>query len=200
MLYRTVLTTAHARARFCATSSSALEQGRLNMFKFGVAVVRGPLEVMPMTRLLVEEGSTLLHVAADVLNCTATEAEEEVTRLEVFTSYGGDGKTHLGLADLTETMGSLKADGFRAIKFCLHASSQPAGIPIVWRPQRCAELCLCRDDRNGHRHNPANVCRFQSAPLSRAIQSGVTKLARSPHHSQQHHLCYERAAWCPWWV
>ena len=32
------------------------------MIKFGVAVVRGPHEVVPMTRLKVEEASTALHV------------------------------------------------------------------------------------------------------------------------------------------
>ena len=56
------------------------------MMKFGVAVVRGPLEVVPMTRLSVDEASTALHVAADVMACTAIEAEEKVARLEAFTS------------------------------------------------------------------------------------------------------------------
>ena len=35
------------------------------MIKFGVAVVRGPLDVVPMTRLKVDEGSSALHVLAD---------------------------------------------------------------------------------------------------------------------------------------
>jgi len=90
------------------------------MMKFGVAVARGPLEKVPMTRFSVENGSTALHVAADALACTAIEAEEQVARLEAFTSYGGDGRTQLALADLTsETMGSLKADGFKAIMFAM---------------------------------------------------------------------------------
>ena len=94
--------------------------------KFGVAVARGPLEKVPMTRFSVENGSTALHVAADALACTAIEAEEQVARLEAFTSYGGDGRTQLALADLTsETMGSLKADGSKAIKFYLRVDEQP---------------------------------------------------------------------------
>lgn len=40
------------------------------MMKFGVAVARGPLEKVPMTRFSVENGSTALHVAADALACT----------------------------------------------------------------------------------------------------------------------------------
>ena len=47
------------------------------MIKFGVAVVKGPLDVVPMTRLKVVEGSTALHVVADALSCTSVEAEED---------------------------------------------------------------------------------------------------------------------------
>ena len=63
--------------------------------KFGVAVVRGPLDVVPMTRLKVDEGSTALHVVADALSCTSVEAQEQISRLEAFTSFAGEGKTAL---------------------------------------------------------------------------------------------------------
>ena len=46
------------------------------MVKFSVAVVRGPHEVVPMTRLKVEEGASIaLHVVADALHCTSVGAE-----------------------------------------------------------------------------------------------------------------------------
>ena len=67
------------------------------MIEFGVAVVRGPLDVVPMTRLKVNEGSTALHVLADALSCTSVEAEEQISRLEAFTSFAGEGKTVLSL-------------------------------------------------------------------------------------------------------
>ena len=51
------------------------------MIKFGVAVVGGPLDVVPMTRLKVEEGSSALHVLADALQCTSVEAKEQISRL-----------------------------------------------------------------------------------------------------------------------
>ena len=41
------------------------------MIKFGVAVVRGPLDVVPMTRLKVDEDSNALHVLADALQISA---------------------------------------------------------------------------------------------------------------------------------
>ena len=64
------------------------------MIKFGVAVVRGPHEVVPMTRLKVEEGaSTALHVVADALQCTSVEAEERISRLEAFTSFAGESES-----------------------------------------------------------------------------------------------------------
>jgi len=74
----------------------------------------------------VENGITALHVAADALACTAIDAEGQVARLEASTSYGGDGRTRLALADLTsETIGPLKADGSKAIKFYLRVDEQP---------------------------------------------------------------------------
>ena len=67
------------------------------MIEFGVAVVRGPLDVVPMTRLKGNEGNTALHVVADALSCTSVEAEEQISRLEAFTSFAGEGKTVLSL-------------------------------------------------------------------------------------------------------
>jgi hypothetical protein len=87
-----------------------------SMIKFGVAVVRGPLDVVPMTRLKVEEDSSALHVLADALQCTSVEAEEQISRLEAFTSFAGEGKTALGLDDLQDPISSFKSDGFKAIK------------------------------------------------------------------------------------
>ena len=81
------------------------------MIKFGVAVVKGPLDVVPMTRLKVGEGSTALHVVADALSCTSVEAEEDISRLEAFTSFAGEGKTALSLDDLQEPISSFKAEG-----------------------------------------------------------------------------------------
>ena len=86
------------------------------MIKFGVAVVRGPLDVVPMTRLKVDEGSSALHVLADALSCTSVEAEEQISRLEAFTSFAGEGKTALGLDDLQDPISSFKSNGFKAIK------------------------------------------------------------------------------------
>ena len=86
------------------------------MIKFGVAAVRGPHEVVPMTRLKVEEASTALHVVADALQCTSLEAEEQISRLEAFTSFAGEGKTVLALDDLQDPISSFKSDGFKAIK------------------------------------------------------------------------------------
>ena len=86
------------------------------MIKFGVAVVRGPLDVVPMTRLKVEEDSSALHVLADALQCMSVEAEEQISRLEAFTSFAGEGKTALGLDDLQDPISSFKSDGFKAIK------------------------------------------------------------------------------------
>jgi hypothetical protein len=89
------------------------------MIKFGVAVVRGPLDVVPMTRLKVDEGSSALHVLADAVHCTSVEAEEQISRLEAFTSFAGEGKTALGLDDLHDPISSFKSDGFKALKFYL---------------------------------------------------------------------------------
>ena len=63
------------------------------MIKFGVAAVRGPHEVVPMTRLKVEEASTALHVIADALQCTSLEAEEQISRLEAFTSFASESES-----------------------------------------------------------------------------------------------------------
>jgi len=89
------------------------------MIKFGVAVVRGPLDVVPMTRLKVDEGSSALHVLADAVHCTSVEAEEQISRLEAFTSFAGEGKAALGLDDLHDPISSFKSDGFKALKFYL---------------------------------------------------------------------------------
>jgi hypothetical protein len=86
------------------------------MIKFGVAVVRGPHEVVPMTRLKVEEASTALHVVANALQCTSEETEEQISRLEAFTCFAGEGKTALALDDLQDPISSFKSDGFKAIK------------------------------------------------------------------------------------
>ena len=55
-------------------SLSLHRHGYSSMIKF--SVVRGPLDVVPMTRLKMDEGSTALHVLADALSCTSVEAEE----------------------------------------------------------------------------------------------------------------------------
>ena len=56
---------------------------------------------MTQARLKVDEGSTALHVVADALSCTSVEAEEDISRLEAFTSFAGERKTalQLGLDD-----------------------------------------------------------------------------------------------------
>ena len=69
-----------------------------------------------MTRLKVDEGSTAQHVLADALLCTSVEAKEQISRLEAFTSFAGEGKTALGLGDLQDPISSFKSDGFKAIK------------------------------------------------------------------------------------
>ena len=106
-------------------------------FKFGISAVKGPTEVLAMSRICVEPDSTALHVAAACLDCTSCEAREKISRLEAFTSYGCDGKTQLGLADLDETMSSLKEDGFKALKFFLHldpVSSTEGNVPAQLLP------------------------------------------------------------------
>ena len=85
------------------------------MIKFGIAVVRGSLAVAPITRLKVYEGGTALHVVADALSCTSVEAEEDISRLEAFTSFAGEGKTALSLDDLQEPSSSCKADHHNAL-------------------------------------------------------------------------------------
>ena len=113
----------HDFSRFGVTPAS-LQCSVLSLrdmsFKFGISAVEGPTEVLAMSRICVEPDSTALHVAAVCLDCTSCQAREKISRLEAFTSYGCDGKTQLGLADLDETMSSLKEDGFKALKFSLH--------------------------------------------------------------------------------
>jgi hypothetical protein len=89
------------------------------MLKVGITIVQGPWEVLAMTRMSVEGGSSVLHVAADALGCTTFEADEKISRREAFTGYDGAGKAQLPRADLTETISSLRDDGFRALKFYL---------------------------------------------------------------------------------
>ena len=112
-------------------------------FKFGISAVKGPTEVLAMSRICVEPDSTALHARgrclyAACLDCTSCEAREKISRLEAFNSYGCDGKTQLGLADLDETMSSLKEDGFKALKFFLHldpVSSAEGNVPVQLLPQ-----------------------------------------------------------------
>ena len=91
-------------------------------FKFDISAVKGPTEVLAMSRISVELDNTALHVAAACLDCTPCGAREKISRLEASTSYGCEGKTQLGLADLDETMPSFKEGGFKALKFSLHLS------------------------------------------------------------------------------
>ena len=60
--------------------------------------------MVPMIRLKVDEGSSALHVLADAVHCTSAEAEEQISRLEAFTSFAGEGKTALGL-DVSSSLG-----------------------------------------------------------------------------------------------
>ena len=93
----------HDFSRFGVTPAS-LQCSVLSLrdmsFKFGISAVKGPTEVLAMSRICVEPDSTALHVAAVCLDCTSCQAREKISRLEAFTSYGCDGKTQLGLADL----------------------------------------------------------------------------------------------------
>ena len=87
-----------------------------------------------MTRLKVDEGSCALHVLADALSCTSVEAEEQISRLEAFTSFAGVVKTALGLDDLQDPISSFKSDGFKALKFYLVtdvAASTDGNVRIV---------------------------------------------------------------------
>ena len=105
----------------------------MSRFKFGVAAVKGPLESLPMTRVSVDGGSLLKHVnvVASLLQPTAEEAVEEISRLEVFTSYDFKGKAILTTADLEETMASFRDDGFRAVKLYLRSDPGAPPAPIV---------------------------------------------------------------------
>jgi hypothetical protein len=91
------------------------------MFKFGISAVKGPQEVLPMTRLSVENQTLLKHAAAAALELSAEEAVERISRLEAFTSYDFGGKAVLQASDLEETMASLRDDGFRAVKLYFRA-------------------------------------------------------------------------------
>ena len=42
---------------------------------------------------------------------TSTQAEEDISRLEAFTSFVGEGKTALSLDDLQEPISSFKVEG-----------------------------------------------------------------------------------------
>ena len=59
---------------------------------------------------------TARYSVADALQCTPLEAEEQISRLEAFTSFAGEGKTVLALDDLQDPISSFKSDGFKAIK------------------------------------------------------------------------------------
>ena len=89
-------------------------------FKLEISAVKGPTEMLAMSRISVELDNTALHVAAACLDCTPCGAREKISRLEASTSYGCEGKTQLGLADLDETVPSFKEDGFKALKPPLH--------------------------------------------------------------------------------
>ena len=91
-------------------------------FKFDTNAVKGPTEMLAMSRISVEQTNTALHVAAVCLDCMSCEAREKISRLEASTSYGCEGKTQLGLAGLDETMPSFKEGGFKALKASLHLS------------------------------------------------------------------------------
>ena len=60
------------------------------MIKFGVAVAGGPLDVVPMTRLKVDEGKTALalHVVADALSCTSVTRPWRHKNISDFTGRG----------------------------------------------------------------------------------------------------------------
>ena len=83
-----------------------------------------------MTRLKVEEASTALHVIADALQCTPLEAEEQISRLEAFTSFAGEGKTVLALDDLQDPISSFKSDGFKAIRAISPPTLQAAQLML----------------------------------------------------------------------
>ena len=85
-----------------------------------VHAVKGPTEMLAMSRISVEQSNTALHVAAVCLGCTPCGAREKVSRLEASTPYGCEGKRQL--ADLDETMPSFKERGFKALKAPLHLS------------------------------------------------------------------------------
>ena len=109
-------------------------------FKFGISAVKGPTDVLAMSRISVEPESTSLHLAAVCLECTSRETREKICKLEAFTSYGCGGRTQLELADLDETMSSFTKDGSKALKFFLHldpVSSTEGEVPAQLLPAHC---------------------------------------------------------------
>ena len=134
------------------------------MIKFGVAIVRESLDLVPMTRLKVDEGSTALHVVADALSCTSVEAEEQISRLEAFTSFAGtgEGKTALSLNDLQDPISSFKFDGFKAIK----AYPWPISPPTL-QPAPKVTFALLPAQLSAHSHT---ICE----PVSLAVKADQT--------------------------
>ena len=85
--------------------------------KFGVAVQQGPLEQVALTRMRVDPDSTLAHLYAEVRDCTAADACENISRMEGYTSYDMAKKVQLPLADLDDTVASQLEDGIRCVKY-----------------------------------------------------------------------------------
>ena len=95
------------------------------MLKLAVKATRGPIEELPMQRMKFETGSTLLHVAAQALVLTPTEAEEQIIRIVGFCSLDEKNPVKLGTADLhEETVDSMIADGIRAVQFSLQMTEK----------------------------------------------------------------------------
>ena len=81
-------------------------------FKLEISAVKGPTEMLAMSRISVGLDNTALHVAAACLDCTPCGAREKISRLEASTSYGCEDKTQLGLADFDETVSRFLQGGW----------------------------------------------------------------------------------------
>jgi len=77
-----------------------------------------------MERMRFEPGTTLLHVAAEALDLTPTEAEEQIIRIAGFCSLDEKNPVKLGTADLHETVASVLDDGIKAVQFSLEMTER----------------------------------------------------------------------------
>lgn len=85
--------------------------------KFGVAVQRGPVEELGLTRMKVDPASTLADLYAEVRQCTAFEAKEKISRIEGYTAYDMLKMVRMAHGDLDDTVGETREEGIRCVKF-----------------------------------------------------------------------------------